>query len=66
MSGSGRADVRIRLAAAGGTYLSRQDAINSGVTWRLANPNALFATRADKDDVSVQARAAFEKLDELK
>jgi hypothetical protein len=66
VSGSGRADVRIRLAAAGGTYLSRQDAINSGVTWRLANPNALFVTRADKDDVSVQARATFEKLDELK
>jgi hypothetical protein len=31
----------------------------------LANPNVLFATASDKDDVSVQALAAFEKLGEL-
>ena len=65
LSGNGRADVRIQLASAGGSYLCRQDAINSGITWRLANPNALFASRADKDDVSVQALAAFETLDKL-
>jgi hypothetical protein len=39
---------RIRLAAAGGTYLSRQDVINSGASWRLANPNALFVSRDKK------------------
>ena len=64
--GNGRSDIRIQLASAGGEYLSRQDAINSGVAWRLANPNALFAAHDQKDDVSVQAKAAFEKLSELK
>jgi hypothetical protein len=66
MRGQGRANTRMQLALAGGYYLSRQDVINSGVSWRTANPNALFATNADKDDVSIQARAAFDKLGELK
>jgi hypothetical protein len=57
---------RIRLTAAGGTYLSRQDAINSGASWRLANPNALFISRDTKNNTSVQARKAFEKLSKLK
>lgn len=41
LTGAGRADARTRLAAAGGAYLSRQDVINTGLTWRLANPNRL-------------------------
>ena len=64
--GQGRPDIRMRLEAVGGQYLSRRDAENSRITWRLANPNALFTTLADKDDVSIQALAAFEKLSELK
>ncbi len=39
--GNGRPDTRARLAAAGGAYLTRQDVINAGLTWRLANPNRL-------------------------
>ena len=49
--GNGQSDVRARLAAAGGAYLTRQDAINSGASWRLANPNALFVSRDFKDMV---------------
>jgi hypothetical protein len=39
LTGKGRADVCVQLAAAGGLYLTRQDVINAGLTWRLANPN---------------------------
>ena len=63
--GNGQSDVRARLAAAGGAYLTRQDAINSGASWRLANLNALFVSRDFKDMVSLQAKEAFEKLDSL-
>jgi hypothetical protein len=41
LTSEGRADTRAQLAAAGGTYLTRQDVINAGLTWRLANPNRL-------------------------
>ena len=64
--GKGQSEVEARLNAAGGAYLTRQDAINSGTCWRLANPNALFASRDSKSDVSIQVREAFEKLDSLK
>ena len=63
--GFGRSEVQARLNAAGGAYLTRQDAINSGATWRLANPNALFASRDATSDVGIQAKEAFEKLDSL-
>jgi hypothetical protein len=66
LRGKGQADVRKQLVAAGGAYLTRQDAINSGASWRLANPNALFATRDLKDDISRQSTEAFRQLDELK
>ena len=49
--GNGQSDVRARLAAAGGAYFTRQDVINSGASWRLANPNALFVSRDFKDIV---------------
>jgi hypothetical protein len=62
----GRPDIRTKLDLAGGKYLSRQDIINSGASWRLANPNALFVSHDDKGDISVQARAAFETLSKLK
>jgi hypothetical protein len=54
--GTVQADILMQLETAGGLYLSRQDAINSGLAWRLANPNALFATLTDKDDASFRAR----------
>ena len=66
MTGHGQSDVKARLKAAGGSYLTRQDAINSGASWRLANPNALFASRDSKNDATIQAKEAFEKLDSLK
>jgi hypothetical protein len=66
IQGHRKSEVRERLAAAGGTYLTRQDVINSSAAWRLANPNALFVTRDAADNVSLQAKAAFEKLDNLK
>lgn len=65
LRGNGQSELRNRLAAAGGTYLSRQDVINSGASWRLANPNALFASRESKDVIEIQAREAFETLDKL-
>jgi hypothetical protein len=37
--GHGKSEAKARLNAAGGAYLTRQDAINSGASWRLANPN---------------------------
>jgi hypothetical protein len=43
LTGKGRADAHARLAAAGGSYLTQQDVINAGLTWRLANPNWLWA-----------------------
>lgn len=43
LTGNGRADARARLASAGGAYLTRQDVINTGLTWRLANLNRLWA-----------------------
>ena len=62
LTGKGRADARARLAAAGGTYLTRQDIINAGLTWRLANPNRLWAHVSAKDDVSLQAMEALQTL----
>jgi hypothetical protein len=63
--GYGQSEVMNRLIAAGGTYLTRQDAINSGACWRSANPNALFASPDAKDHVKVQCQEAFEKLNSL-
>ncbi len=63
--GYGQSETRARLAAAGGTYLTRQDAINSGASWRLANPNALFVSRDTKNVIQIQVQEAFEKLDSL-
>ena len=64
--GFGRSEVQALLNAAGGTYLTRQDVINCGASWRLANPNALFASRDTKSDVGIQVKEAFKKLDSLK
>jgi hypothetical protein len=63
---AGRLDIRAKLDSVGGRYLSRRDAINSSTSWRLANPNVLFVSRDSRDDVSIQAMAAFEKLSEIK
>jgi len=49
--GDGQSDTRARLNSVGSRYLSRQDAINSGASWRLANPNALFVSYDTKDDI---------------
>jgi len=63
--GEGHADARAQLARAGGTYLSRQDVINAGLTWRQANPNRLWAHANTKNDVSLQGLEAFETLASL-
>jgi hypothetical protein len=65
LTGEGRADTRAQLAAAGGTYLTRQDVINAGLTWRLANPNRPWARVEDKNDVSLQGIEALETLASL-
>jgi hypothetical protein len=65
LTGSGRADARARLAAAGGAYLTRQDVINAGLTWRVANPNRLWAAADAKNDVSLQGFDALETLASL-
>jgi hypothetical protein len=65
LRGNGQSEVRSRLVAAGGSYLSRQDAINSGASWRLANPNALFVSRGSKGEIDLQAKEAFETLASL-
>lgn len=62
LSGNGRADARARLAAASGAYLDRQDVINAGLTWRLANPNQLWVKKDARDDVNLQASEALETL----
>jgi hypothetical protein len=53
LTGQGRANARVRLASAGGTYLTRQDVINAGLTWRLADPNRLWVVVSAKDDVNL-------------
>jgi len=63
--GVGRPERSAKLNSAGGKYLTRQDATNSGKQWRLANPNALFVSHDAKDNRSIQVREAFVKLDEL-
>ena len=63
--GGGDLSALARLKAIGGAYLTRQDVRNSGAAWRLAHPNALFVTALAKDDVSMQVREAFSKLEEL-
>ena len=63
--GTGRADVRARLVAAGGAYLTRQDVINAGLMWRLANPNRLWAVAGVKDNVTLQGSEAFDTLASL-
>jgi hypothetical protein len=63
---AGRPEVRARLAAAGGTYLTRQDVINAGLAWRLANPNKLWVQHSAKDDVNIQGLEALETLASLK
>jgi len=65
LTGTGRAEARAHLTAAGGAYLTRQDVINAGLTWRLANPNRLWAQIAVKDDVSIQGIEALETLASL-
>jgi MULE transposase domain len=65
LTGEGNADARAQLAAAGGAYLTRQDVINAGLMWRLANPNQLWARREDKNDVSLQGIEALETLANL-
>jgi hypothetical protein len=51
--GDGRADARTRLASAGGAYLNRQDVINAGLIWRLANPNRLWVIISNKNNVNL-------------
>ena len=63
---AGKPESRARLAAAGGTYLIRQDVINTGLMWRLANPNKLWVNKSAKDDVNLQAIEALETLASLK
>ena len=65
LTGQGRADARARLASAGGAYLTRQDVINAGLMWRLANPNRLWVVASAKDDVNLQAIEALEMLASL-
>ncbi|TAQ84793.1 hypothetical protein B7494_g6880 [Chlorociboria aeruginascens] len=64
--GNSRIDIRMRLNSIGGLYLTRQDAINSGASWRTANPNALFTSHDSKNVIKIQVKEAFEKLDSLK
>lgn len=64
--GSGQLEAQARLNAAGGVYLTRQDAINSGATWRKANPNALFALLDTKNDTKIQCQKAFQALNSIK
>jgi hypothetical protein len=66
LNGNGRADARVRLAAAGGAFLDTQDVINAGLAWRQANPYRVWASKDVKDDVSLQAIDALEKLTSLK
>jgi hypothetical protein len=66
LNGSGRADARERLAAAGGAFLDYQDIINTGLTWRLANPNRLWVSRDAKNNVNLQAMEALKALASLK
>jgi hypothetical protein len=65
LTGQGRADARARLASIGGTYLMRQDVINAGLAWRLANPNRLWVVASAKDDVNLQGNEALEMLASL-
>ncbi|KAH9203596.1 hypothetical protein DL95DRAFT_501919 [Leptodontidium sp. 2 PMI_412] len=44
------------------SYLTRQDVINAGLTWRLANPNRLWAVASAKNNVSLQGVEAIETL----
>ncbi|TGO08628.1 hypothetical protein BTUL_0200g00220 [Botrytis tulipae] len=46
------------LRLIGGTYLTRQDIINCGSSWREKNPNTLFVDLATKSDVTLQAHDA--------
>jgi hypothetical protein len=41
--GDGRADIYACFVSAGGAYLIRQNVINTGLTWQLANPNRFWA-----------------------
>jgi hypothetical protein len=41
LNGNGRADARVRLAAARSAFLDIQDVINAGLAWRQANPHRL-------------------------
>lgn len=66
LRGNGNSSKRARLNATGGAYLSQQDAINSRFSWRLANPNALFATQHTKNNIRIQSLEAFKKLKLLK
>jgi MULE transposase domain len=65
LTGDGRPNTRALLATAGGAYLSRQDVINAGLTWRLANPNQLWAHANVKNNVSLQGIEALETLASL-
>jgi hypothetical protein len=65
LTGDGSLEPRAQLAAAGGRYLTRQDAINSALAWRLANPNTLWVAPDAKDDVGRQANEAIEALASL-
>jgi hypothetical protein len=60
--GNGRADARAHLASVGSAYLARQDVVNAGLTWRLANPNRLWAHRDVKNNISLQGIEALETL----
>ena len=66
LRGFGDSISRLRLASAGGAYLTRQDAINSGLSWRVANLNTLFVSRDAKDNVTVKVFKALKTLSELK
>jgi hypothetical protein len=61
----GQPDTRAQLAAAGGAYLTRQDVINAGLTWRLANPNRLWAHANVENNVSLQGFEGLQTLASL-
>jgi len=54
LRGNGDPSARAHLDSAGGKYVSRQDATNSGVAWRLANPDGLGEGAGSRADASKQ------------
>jgi hypothetical protein len=54
MRGNGDPSARAHLDSAGGKYVSRQDAANTGIAWRLANPDRLEEGTGSRADAATQ------------